>query len=278
MKNLIIFGGQDVEQAAATLVARTSGMVIATATVAGVRCHAGNAYNADGFILEEGDMEGVTSVIIFECSPKVAPEGLEVVLRADHHNPGDAGFGLGPENFFKASSLGQLINFLGVEPTHEQLLVAAGDHCPADAYAGRCPGIDPLEFGAFRIKGKVDFYSGIPKLAHKADEGKILVTIEAAKAVLQSATEVDGVRDLRSIGFVDELPEAALSTGLAYISEIDEVDRQQEKTGNRKIVLGGHTTPETVTNFMAWANTLPNKVGDAYGNPTRGFAGVVVKP
>jgi hypothetical protein len=43
-------------------------------------------------------------------------------------------------------------------------------------------------------------------------------------------------------------------------------------------VLGGHTTPEQVRRFMEWGNSLDNKVGSAYGNPDRGYAGVVVRP
>lgn len=88
---------------------------------------------------------------------------------------------------------------------------------------------------------------------------------------------VDGVRDLRGAGKIEELPEAALSIGEAYMASLPDTDRDRNLTGNTKIVLGGHTTPEAVTRFMEWGNSLPNKVGNAYGNPTRGFAGVIVK-
>jgi hypothetical protein len=77
---------------------------------------------------------------------------------------------------------------------------------------------------------------------------------------------------------IEELPEAALSSGMAYMASLPDTDRDRNPTGNTKIVLGGHTTPETVKAFMAWGNSLPNRVGDSYGNPARGFAGVVVKP
>lgn len=275
---LVIFGGADFEEAAARKVAREAGLVIATATMAdGKKVHAGNAYQATAFIVDEGDLEGVTGVIIFECTPAVAGD-LPVVLRADHHNPGDAGYGIGPEDFFNASSLGQLMNFLSVEPVNEQLLIAAGDHCPAAAYAGKCPGVDPVQFAEFRIEQKVAFNATDPKSAHKRTPDALRAVIEQAKAKLLAVPEVDGVHDLRNEGMVDELPEAALSLGLAYMSQIPDTDRDRNPTGNLKIVLGGHTTPEAVVKFMEWANGLPNKVGNAYGNPTRGFAGVVVTP
>lgn len=277
-KVLVVFGGADFEEAAARMVAIAASLVVGTATTAdGKKVHAGNAYMATGFELDNGTLEGITDVVIFECAPVVAGE-LSVILRADHHNPGDTGFGLGPDKFFDASSLGQLMNFLGIEPTNEQLLVAAGDHCPADAYAGRCPGIDPSAFGQFRIAQKLSFYAGDPRNAHKATSELLAAVIETAKTKLLESPEVDGVRDLRSAGYIDELPEAALSLRLAYMSQIPDTDRDRNPTGNTKILLGGHTIPEAVNKFMEWGNSLPNKVGPAYGNPIRGFAGVVVTP
>lgn len=279
MKNLvIILGGADYEEAAARKVAVENGLVVATATtVDGKKVNAGNAYMATGFVVDHGSLEGVAEAIIFECNPAVAGE-LPVILRADHHNPGDTGFGLGPEKFWEASSLGQLMNFLGIKPTEEQRIIAASDHCPAQAYKGQCPGINPEVFAESRIQQKLAFFAGDPRNAHKATREALLSVIETAKEKLLSAPEVDGVRDLRSEGYIDELPEAALSLGLAYMTQIPDTDRDRKPTGNIKILLGGHTTPEAVTKFMEWGNSLPNKVGPAYGNPIRGFAGVVVAP
>ena len=274
---LVIFGGADAESAEARNIALQAGLATGTATLEGKPVHSGNAYKADSFVVDAGSAEGLSRVIIFECSPAVAGS-LEVVARCDHHNPGDPGYGKGANEFFQASSLGQLMAFLGIEPTERQLLVAAADHCPADAYAGRCPGIDPERFAAFRVEEKVAFYAADPRNAHKASPEGLGAVIKAAAEKLQAAPLVDGVRDLREAGHVDELPEAALLLGEAYMAKIAETGADRQPTGNDKIVLGGHTTPEAVNAFMAWANSLPNKVGDAYGNPTRGFAGVVVKP
>lgn len=276
MKIMVIFGGQDYEEQAAREVARQAGCVLATATVGGEPVHTGNAYRADGFKVDEGDLATVERIAIFECSSAVAGD-LKVVARCDHHNPGDHGYGLGADQYWEASSLGQLCSLFGAERTHELELVAAGDHCPADAYAGRCEGIDPVEFLNFRIAGKVAFYATNPHTADKADAEKIRAAITVAKQKLADAELVDGVRDLREAGMIDELPEAALSIGEVYMASLPDTDRDRNPTGNTKYILGGHTTPETVTRFMEWGNLLPNRVGDAYGNPTRGFAGVIVK-
>lgn len=65
---------------------------------------------------------------------------------------------------------------------------------------------------------------------------------------------------------VPELPEAAAREGVAYLATATDRD------GREKVVLGGHTTPETVQEFMdTWA--LAQGLVDIYGNPTRGFAG-----
>lgn len=278
MKNIvIIFGGQDAEEAAAREVARQAGCATATAIAGGARVHAGSAYKADGFEIDEGVAALVDRAVIFECAPAAAG-ALPVVARCDHHNPDDPGWGKGADEFWEASSLGQLCQFLGVEMTPELALVAAGDHCPAAAYAGRCPGIDPEAFARFRVEGKAAFYAANPRTAHKADPEQIRAAIAAATEKLRAAPRTDaGVRDLRTAGFIDELPEAALASGEAYMAAIPDTDRDRQPTGHTKIVLGGHATPEVVEAFLDWAKTLDNRIGEPYGNPMRGFAGVVVK-
>lgn len=277
MTMMVIFGGEDVESATARAVARAAGCVIATATTAdGKKVHGGNAYQAVSYVVDIGDVADAPEVVIFECAPAAAG-ALRVVAQCDHHNPGDPGWGKGASQYWAASSLGQLCELLGVEPTPELRLVAAGDHSPAGAYRGLCSGVDPAEFAAWRIAGKVAFYATNPRTADKADADKIRAAIKAAKAVLAAAPLLDGVRDLRDVGEVDELPEAALSTGQAYMASLPDTDRERKPTGNTKIVFGGHATAENVQAFMSWAMTLANRVGEPYGNPDRGFAGVVVK-
>lgn len=275
---IVIFGGSDPEAMEARRVARAAGLVTGTATLGGKSVIPPTAYKADGFVVDGGgSAEGLTEAIVFECNPAVAGT-LKVVAKCDHHNPGDAGYGKGPEQFFEASSLGQLMSFLGLQPTPKQLLYAASDHCVGQAYRGECPGVSPEALFHHRVEEKVAFYATQANLAHKANREVLEKIIARAMEKLQSAPTVEGgVRDLRTAGFVDELPEAALRSGEAYIASVPDTDRDRNPTGNTKIVLGGHTTLEIVKTFMVWAAALPNKVGEPYGNLTRGFAGVVVK-
>jgi hypothetical protein len=110
-KETVIFGGADYEEAAARQVAREAELLTATATLDGGKVHAGNAYQANGFEMDAEGVEPSEKVIIFECTPKIAGD-LLITLQADHHNPGDTGYGVGPENFWEASSLGQLCKYL----------------------------------------------------------------------------------------------------------------------------------------------------------------------
>lgn len=281
MNLIIVFGGADFEEAAARKVATKHGLTLATATVDGARCHAGNAYKANGFVLDTAEVEQFEvdyPVIIFECSKGVAGS-REIIKICDHHNPGDPGFGFAPKDFWEGSSIGQLCEYLGEEPTKELLMVAASDHCFPAAYTGKCPGIDPEEFAKFRIAQKVAFYATDVRNSHKADPEKLEEVIRTTMQKISASPMIKpGLVDMRGQGFVDELPESAVRMGLAYVSEIEDRDRNQIPTGNMKIVIGGYTDPEMIDNFMEWANALPNKVGNAYGDPVRGFAGVVVRP
>lgn len=129
-KMVVIFGGADAESAEARRVALAAGCRVAVATVDGKPVSGGTAYKADGFQLEGGSGSEITEAVIFECNPACAGN-LNVVARCDHHNPGDFGYGLGPEQFFEASSIGQLMIFLGLRVIGYERLIAASDHCPA---------------------------------------------------------------------------------------------------------------------------------------------------
>lgn len=264
----VIFGGKDREEAAARKVCEEAGVATTTATLRCVPVHAGNAYEADGYLVDTGySPYDETEAILFECGDGAAGRWPKV-HRCDHHVPGDPGYGLGPEKFWEASSIGQLCILLGVEPTEELLMVAAGDHCPAAAYQGLCPGIDVESFKAFRIAG----------LSETSEEaGRVQKDLAFATALIRVAPEspFPGVKDLRPYGAIRLLPEAAMIAGLAYLSAIPDTDRDGAPSGNIKVNLGGDNAPDTVSAVIDWLNALPNGVTPAYGVPVRGLAGRV---
>ena len=66
----------------------------------GRRVHPGNAYRCPIPEVSEG-----STVYAVECIGEL-PEGW---IRIDHHRPGDPGYGLPPEEFLSAASIGQVI-------------------------------------------------------------------------------------------------------------------------------------------------------------------------
>lgn len=141
------------------------------------------------------------------------------------------------------------------------IYAAASDHCLAAAYRGECPGVDPGELMHWRIETRAAF-QGRPV-------EDVLADVERAREALREAptTEIGGgaARDLRD-RVVPELIEAAAREGVAYLATV--IDRG----GRRKVVLGGHATPETLQAFMTeWAPA--RGFVDIYGDPARGFAG-----
>jgi len=233
----------------------------------GYRVHPGNAYRCPTPSVPEG-----STVYAVECID-VLPEGW---VRIDHHRPGDPGYGCPPSVFFPASSIGQVItelDLLGVADRLsaadiiEAIHAAAADHCLAAAYRGECPGVDPDALMRWRVKTRAAFQG------RSAEE--LLADVERARAALREAPSIDlgagaSVRDMRDT-FVPELPEAAVRDGVAYLGVVTDRD------GCRKVVLGGHTTPETVRTFMdQWAPA--QRLVAIYGDPARGFAGGYLPP
>lgn len=176
---------------------------------------------------------------------------------ADHHAPGDPGWGKGPEAYWAGSSLGQVLSFLGQEGSLEQRLCAAADHCLGAAYAGRCPGVDPDELLWFRAAEKSFFL--------RVGTGEAARLIEAAARVV---SELPGSRaalfDADDPG-VPLLAEGAARAGRAILY------RGDDGFGGIKS-MGKGFDPEACSKWMeALASAgLPG----VYGNPSRGYFGV----
>lgn len=172
------------------------------------------------------------------------------------------------------------------------VLTAAADHCLGAAYRGECPGVDPDELLAWRVRSRAryqhrfDSERGTAKgdVAHY--EALIRERIEAARQELQDADReyigrpgpdcgdpqcyccwdgVPWVCDMRRDTPLDELVEAATRDGVAYIA-----GPFIGPDGRHKFTASG--APEVIRAFMThWAPR--NGLTDIYGDPARGFAG-----
>lgn len=288
--------------------------VVYAANRAGERVTPATAYLGESLVTDYGYhpcTHGVTTVYLVECDlveHEVLPLDFDfeeschpelagrTVRRIDHHRPGDPGYGRPPEEFFEASSIGQVVlelarlrgRDIALYMPQDLVLAAAADHCLAAAYRGECPGVDPDELTRWRAETRAAF-QGRPVEDVLADVA--IATMALREAPLVSIgfdvdapgcahhrgyadpgcgdCDYDGgallVRDLRGRD-VPELPEAAVREGVAYLATVTERD------GRTKVVLGGHTTPECVRAFMSEWAPAHGLVG-VYGDPARGFAG-----
>lgn len=149
MSRLWILGAADPEMEAIEKLLAGAGEAFIYATSSGGRVHPANAYQADPIDLDPE----VCEIYLVECQVAVV---LPITV-VDHHRPGDLGFGLPPEEFLAASSIGQVLRALGIEATKDHLLTAAADHCLGAAYRGECPGVDPDELMRWRAEGRAKF-------------------------------------------------------------------------------------------------------------------------
>jgi hypothetical protein len=295
-----ILGAPDPEMTHIESLLSEQGKTVAYATYWGKRVTARNAYQADGPVVSSGH------VYLVECDiPALHQTGVSIT-RIDHHREGDPGYGLGPDQFLPASSIGQVIAAIGVNEfyrTHSDrwwitasahddeegrlakiygdgwayhpdrgwrlgqgdtalyapadvILVAAADHCPLDAYQGRCPGVNPDALTRWRVESRAAF--------QRRSVEAVTADIERAKQELRKADLLPGapgeIRNLLWHPPIPELPEAALQEGVAFMAALPR--------GTETQVVLQCASPEEVTWFLS---EFPAK--DKYGDPARGFAG-----
>jgi len=136
-KRTWVLGASDPEMAVIESLLRECGEAVVHASIDGRRVHPGNAYQADWPEVGEG------VVCLVECGFHSPAEddlaNYSDMIRFDHHKPGDIGYGVGPESFLSASSLGQVLAFLaenGLMPGPCGRLQDHGDFSPVPFWNG----------------------------------------------------------------------------------------------------------------------------------------------
>jgi len=301
MRRLFVLGAADPEMTAIESLLIARGEKVAHAMCGGKRVHPGNAYRADD--VSDGFAWGAVTHLV-ECGAQPQYSVRETVVRCDHHRPGDAGYGLPPEQYLAGSSIGQVVSLLGCLNTSpdygdgiEDLMfagnecgltvkdirfIAAADHCLEAAYRGKCHGVDPDALMAWRVASRSEFQQRL--------ESEVMADVEAARSILRSRMEATDDHtssnycqqcdashaDCYSGGKVypeyadlrgqsiPELPEAAAREGIPFLSSVTDRD------GRKKVVLMA-APPELVSRFLA-GELVPGLV-DMYGDQARGFAG-----
>lgn len=246
------------------------GSEIVYATSGGIRVHPGNAYKADPIPnLNKGAI-----LYRIECEPVGVPDGVSVVV-IDHHRPGDPGYEKGPEDYWFASSLGQLWQcipfFTGMEnATETERCIAAMDHCFAAAIRGECPGVSAEGILALKIS---EIAKGVG-----ANEAEIKQRIQHFKNLLATAPLITVnqqlVADMRSeyLGEGYSLDLLSAQVAVAISGKVSLLRHCQQKGVPETWSLSGNATPEIVDAFMkVWAPS--QGLVRIYGAPTRGYAG-----
>lgn len=230
------------------------------ASCGGHRVLPATAYRADSPAYEDGDLW-------VECSREGAPDAR--VRYADHHRPGDAGYGVDdPYKIVEASSLAQVCRALHRRLFDRDRLIAAMDHALGIAAGGGVPGVPRgtviTELARREQLTREELVTALRILAEgtrirTSGEGRVVDLSDYIPMLPQEQGEADaGIPGLRV---------AALVKSVAYIAPVR--TRAGDPNGPLKIVIGGVAAP------AAWfvENYAPSKgLTNVYGDPARGFA------
>ena len=262
MHYIFLLGADDPEMKAMAQLLIVFGAPFLYSSVEGGRTTPGNSYRADPI-----DVPDAQQLVVVECAFEDMP-GSTIVI--DHHRPGDPGFALGPDQFWEASSIGQLHALLGIEPDHDALVMAAFDHCFATAVRGGCTGVTAEEVIHLRI-------GEIAKQTRTSGDA-VWKCVTGFRSAFTRAPDImigkQPVKDMRGehlgVGYSLEYLSAQLAVvmngGVALFRHKDH-KRQAEKN-----TLTGHATPATVKFFMEkWA--VAQGLVRVFGVPERGYAG-----
>ena len=232
-----------------------------------------NAYQATGITtiqpLKGINTTNTVKIVFVECGMDAVAShiinGYDFV-RVDHHHPGDAGYDLGPANYFEGSSLGQVCILLGVEPTTRQRIIAAADHCLAAAYGGMCKGVDPQELLATRVEIKC-FHKNSNEAQIVSNIHKAAEAIKESKRITLFGEELADFMDHNQMCNIPELTEASALLGIGilkgnYIRDIDHF-KYGIFSRNADVVHG----------WMSITASKSLNLHNIYGSPSRGYAG-----
>lgn len=248
MRKCFVLGGFDPEMAEIESVVSANGHLVRHATLRGRPVNAEEAYSADGV---DGALPRDVEVVFVECFVL----GLRPGHVVDHHRPGDPGYSAPPQNYLQASSLGQVLQLLGLEATAEQRIIAAADHCPVAAYQGMCPGVDIEALRAWRVASRA--------ARRKVSVPQMEQAIEQARSDLETAERIDfcGMQIAWIGDRQGEFTEAAARYGIPFM--------YTTKVRDGRTKLGIMSAPEEV--IAAWMNQCG--LEQVYGDPVRGYAG-----
>lgn len=229
--------------------------------------HCGAAY--DALVDYSGPLIERAGLVVVET--RVPEYDAYTVDRLDHHNVGDRGFDLPPEQAVAASSLGQFAEHYGFELSDRERVLAAVDHSFFDAMRGRVPDVDPAQ--ALQVK--------IEEIAnsHSVEISAISSDVETARQFLDEAPRIaiHGAEVCDLSEFYLGEPDSRIKLAIQTAAVVDEKAllihfADFGAGGDHKLMLNGAVSPEDCEYFMTtWAPQ--HGLERIFGNPSRHYAG-----
>lgn len=250
MQYVFVLGASDPEMSEIERVVREAGHEVRHAMMYQSRVRAETAYLATGI---NQPLPLQAKRVFVECSVR----GLRSDVVIDHHRPGDPGYEAAPQDYLQGSSLGQVLQLLGIEPTPLQRLIAAADHCPSQAYRGECPGVCPKELRAWRTTTRAERRGISQEEMERAIEKSREFLLNKAERVDFKGQQFPWVPDRSDV----EVSEASARFGIPFMYA------EPPRAGKVKLGIVG-AEPSVIEAWMQECGLM-----QVYGNPHRGYAG-----
>lgn len=259
-----VLGGSDSEMKHIERLVLAGGFEVVRATKNGVRVGRSYAYEVDFPRPKVGDVWVECSHYLY-TKQEMHSLGVDII---DHHYEGDPGFGQPPDKYWEASSVGQVYTKLGVTPTYDAKMIAAGDHCLYAAYHGMCPDLNRDEFIAYRM----GFFK-----EKRTDE-----QFEKLKNRVISLAKSCKVVTFGNLTLTDITP--MLEKYSHWIADVScmlnmktiTIQPSASKEGWTKYFVSNLSRKEIKYFMDELVYELGDEVIKVYGDPTRQFAGAVV--
>jgi len=255
-KPFFVLGAADpeMEEIIRVLNAEDFGWVKATCLGQAVdRPDAYEATSVDGLLPRDHE-----NIVFVECRVL----GLTPAHICDHHNPGDPGYDKPPRQYMEGSSLGQVLSLIGKEPTDQQRIIAAADHCLAHAYSGLCPGVSREVLADWRERSRASRFD------LTLDDIRLRISI-AEKALDRAPRQRIANEDVAYFADKDVAPYEIFEASARCGKPILYVAHLEHKNTRYKTKMGLiNVRPQTVE---AWMRDCG--LEKVYGAPLRGYAG-----
>lgn len=268
----IIWGARDPESAMVEKAVTEAGHQFQYATYEGNLCNPRTAYLADAVVVPEG-----YQLLAGECLPANLADFD--AIRIDHHRPQfDPEALMGPDRYLEAASISRVYRLLGLPITKEVRVMAAFDHCFADAVreGGRCELVTPEE--VLELKRR-EIAKGTGASTKEIDCAIAFFREALRGGVPEIVFGGQVFKDLRGFYLGEGYTLDYLAAQVAVAMEGHAALLRHRDAGDprTKLSVTGFGEPEGIDAFLAWTREAEHHNGvvmvGQYGSGARRYAG-----